>query len=184
MPTDVEYQAAIQGYGRRELLELWDKVIAADTQEAFWTPGKAFEYLIVRAFELEGAEVRYPYIVKIAEAIVEQIDGVVYSHGLSCMIESKDWKGYVGFEPIAKLRNQLLRRPGSTIGAVFSRTGFTDPAVTLAQFLSPQTVLLWGGDEVLYALERFRMRESLLVKYRASVEQGLSYYNLVLGDLP
>jgi hypothetical protein len=30
-----------------------------------WAPGKAFEYLVLRAFQLEGAEVRWPYSVRI-----------------------------------------------------------------------------------------------------------------------
>ncbi len=162
MPTDADYELAIKLYDHDALLHLWHTVIANDSTDDFWIPGKAFEYLIVRAFELEGAEVRYPYSVPIAEEIVEQIDGVVYAQGLSCLIESKDWKEYVGIEPIAKLRNQLLRRPGTVIGSIFSRGGFTNPARTLAQFLAPQTILLWNGDEILYALENLKMREGLL----------------------
>jgi hypothetical protein len=60
--------------------------------------------------------------VKINEGEVEQIDGVVYSDELACLVECKDEAGKVNFEPIAKLRNQLLRRPGAAIGMVFSRS--------------------------------------------------------------
>ena len=130
---------------------------------------------------MEGAEVRYPYTAPIGEEIVEQIDGVVYADGLSCLIKSKDWNESIGIEPIAKLRNQLLRRPGATIGAIFSRGGFTGPARTLAQFLAPQTILLCIGVEILYAIENAKMREGLIVKYRASVEYGTPYYDMRTG---
>ncbi|MFN9817569.1 MAG: ParA family protein, partial [Pseudanabaena sp.] len=48
---------------------------------------------------------------------------------LTVNVESKDFADKkVDIAPIAKLRNQLLRRPTATVGLVFSRTGFTDPA--------------------------------------------------------
>jgi hypothetical protein len=137
----------------------------------------------VRAFEVEGADVQYPYTVRIADEVVEQIDGVVYTDGLACVLESKDWQVDIDSAPIAKLRNQLQRRPASTIGAVFSRTNYTDPAMTLAQFLAPQTILLWRGEDIAYALTHAQMRLGLIAKYRACVQLGITYYDLRAGGL-
>ena len=58
MATNAEYQARIQGYDRSQLLTLWDHIQNNDTPD--WEPGRALEYLVVRSFELESAEVAYP----------------------------------------------------------------------------------------------------------------------------
>ncbi len=43
----------------------------------------------------------------------------------------------VNFEPIAKLRSQLMRRPSSAIASLFSMGGFTEPALSLLNFIYP-----------------------------------------------
>ncbi len=58
---------------------------------------------MIRSFELEGAEVAYPFVVQMGGTIVEQIDGAVHTNGLSCLIECKDQVGNVNIDPIAKL---------------------------------------------------------------------------------
>ncbi|UUO15978.1 MULTISPECIES: restriction endonuclease [Aphanizomenonaceae] len=93
---------------------------------------------------------------------IEQIDGVVYADGLSCIIECKDTAKPVKIEPIAKLRNQLLRRPAATIGSIFSRSGFTEASETLAGFVAPQTILLWGGEEIKYSGSSVIFMETLV----------------------
>ena len=176
MAGEDEYRARIREYDGDGLLDLWRSVEAGDTPD--WEPGKAFEYLVLRAFQIEKAEVRWPYSVRQGGEQIEQIDGVVYAEGLACVLESKDYAKAVNVEPIAKLRNQLLRRPVSTIGIVFSRNGFTSPAKTLAQFISPQTILLWEGREVEYALCNRCFRKALRRKHRFAVEEGIPDYNI------
>jgi hypothetical protein len=182
MATGAEYEARILGYGWEQLSELWQGIQA--NQITNWEPGKALEYLVLRAFQLEGADVVYPYSVVIESEEIEQIDGAVYAGGLACLIECKDQADRVNIEPIAKMRNQLLRRPASAIGIVFSRSGFTYAARTLAQYIAPQTVLLWNGDEIDYALERQQMCQTLVKKYRLFVEHGIPAYDIRLGELP
>ena len=109
--------------------------------------------------------------------MIEQIDGAVFVDGLSCLVESKDAKPQ-SIEPIAKMRNQLSRRPASTVGLIFSSGGFTDPARLAAHFLAPQTVLLWDGAEVDFCLRKAFFRRGLLGKYQHAVEQGIPYYNV------
>lgn len=142
MTTAAQYEAMIQSLQWDDLRSLWQKIKQRNTPE--WGSGKAFEYLVIRAFQLDGAQVRYSYSVRFGEGEeVEQIDGAVHYSGLSCLVESKDFdQRNVNIEPIAKLRNQLLRRPASVVGLVFSCTGFTNPAIMLSRFLSPQTILL------------------------------------------
>ena len=154
LTTAAEYEAMIQSLQWADLRSLWEKIKQRNTPE--WDSGRAFEYLVIRAFQLDGAQVRYSYSVSFGEGEeVEQIDGAVHYSGLSCLVESKDFaEKKVNIEPIAKLRNQLLRRPASTLGLVFSSTGFTNPAIMLSRFLSPQTILLWNGQEIQYALEQ------------------------------
>ncbi len=177
MTTDAEYQAIIITYNWDELIELWSEIKAKNTSN-FWDEGKALEYLVLRAFQLDGAEVAWPYSVKIQDTIVEQIDGVVYVDSLACLIECKDATKEVNVEPIAKLRNQLLRRPATAIGSVFSRSGFTEAAVTLTGFVAPQTILLWGGTEIEYSLTNKCICKFLVKKYRVCVQECIPNYDI------
>lgn len=171
----------ISEYDWDDLLNFWKSIEAGNTPS--WQPGEAFEYLILRAFQLEGATVRWPYIVMLEGEEIEQIDGAVYSDGLCCLIECKNSTKPVNTGPIAKLRNQLLRRPSATIGLFFSRSGFTSPAMSVARFMAPQTMLLWTGYEVAYALENKLMRRALVAKYRHCIEEGFPNYDVIDKDL-
>jgi Restriction endonuclease len=182
MTTAAEYQRRIETYDRVQLLDLWTQIQACDTPN--WEAGKALEYLIIRAFQLEGADVTYPYSTAIAGTVLEQIDGAVYSDGLSCLVECKDQTSNVAIEPVAKLRSQLLRRPAGAIGIVFSTTEFTEATQILAQHNSNQAILLWDGTEIDYALNHQRLRTGLMQKYRYCVERALPNFKINLGDLP
>lgn len=177
MATESEYQKRVEHYGWAELSNLWQSIQQNNTPD--WADGKALEYLILRAFELEKAEVRYPYSVpmktvstKESEKDLEQIDGVVYVKGIACLIECKDYKDRINFEPIAKLRSQLMRRPSATIASIFGVNGFTDPAMMLLNFIYPQTILAWEADEIEYCLQHKSFSKGLIEKYRKAVEEG------------
>ncbi len=137
---------------------------------------------MLRALELDDARIVWPYPVHFDAELTEQIDGAVYVDGLAVLVESKCYRGPVNFEPIAKLRSQLGRRPASTVGAIFSYGGFTIPALRLSQHLSPQTILLWDGDEVEHALKggKGKMASGLRRKYERAVERGIPDYNLIV----
>ncbi|AFY47888.1 hypothetical protein Nos7524_2035 [Nostoc sp. PCC 7524] len=177
MTTDADYQARIITYGWDDLRILWSEIKTKSTS-TFWDEGKALEYLVLRAFQLDGAEVAWPYTVKIQDTIVEQIDGVVYTDGLACLVECKDTAKEVNIEPIAKLRNQLLRRPATALGSVFSRSGFTEAAVTLTGFVAPQAILLWRGEEIEYSLTNQCICRFLVKKYRVCVQKCIPNYDI------
>ncbi len=90
MPTREEYEAQIQAMGWPELRALWNRIKVRGTPG--WAPGKAFEYLVLRAFELNGADVRWPYTVFLhgQDEVIEEIDGSVRVRGLYGLIECKD----------------------------------------------------------------------------------------------
>jgi hypothetical protein len=115
--------------------------------------------------------------------VVEQIYGAVYSDNLSCLVGCKDQESNLTIDPMAKLRNQLLRRPLGVVGLVFSSTGFTESMLIPAQYSANQAILLWNGSEVTYALTYQKTRAGLTQKYRYCVEQGLPHYNLNIGEL-
>lgn len=135
------------------------------------------EHLVLRGFELSGAEVRWPYRVPIAGETAEQIDGAIHVDHFACLVECKDTAAEANIDSLAKLRNQLLRRHGGAIGLVFSRSGFTPPALTLAQFLAPQMILLWGGEELAVLLDREDLVEPLRRKYRHCIQTGSPDYD-------
>lgn len=149
-----------------------------------WEPGKVFEYVILRAFELDGAAVRWPYTVSAHGQIVEQIDGAVHAGNLWCLVEAKNTARAVSFDAVAKLRQHLSRRPPGVLGLLFSRSGFTDPAITLARFQAPQNILLWSGNDLTIALDKRTMVRALDVKYRYAVEEGTPKYELDTDGMP
>jgi hypothetical protein len=111
---------------------------------------------------------------------MEQIDGALHLNGSWFLAELKAESGDIAVAPIAKLRNQLQRRPAGTLGVVFSRKGFTDAARALASFTAPQTILLWSGEDLEYAFKHKYFKKGLLAKQRMAVRNGLSDYSLRL----
>lgn len=146
-----------------------------------WASGKAFEHIILHGFALEGADVRWPFEVREGKYAIEQIDGAVYCDGLACLIESKDYSEAINIEPVAKLRNQLARRPAGTLGLIFARNGYTPSAKYLVKTHMPLNILLWEFDELKSAIAARSMRRALQTKFRAAVEKALPDYNIERG---
>jgi len=183
MPTTEEYEARIRRLPWPGLQKLWEAIKQRDTPG--WDAGKAFEYLILRAFELDGARVRWPYSVNLfGGEEIEQIDGSFSWGGLYGLVECKDESEDIASGPISKLRNQLLRRPWGTIGLLFTSRTFTEPAVRLAYFSLPQAILLWSGDEVEHCMEKRKIGPFCELKYRACVDLGTPDFDVRRGDLP
>jgi hypothetical protein len=87
----VDYIAKIGASGWPELAKLWALIEAVPRKPITgWAAGKALEHLVLRAFELSGAEVIWPYSVNLQGTLVEQIDGMVLLDGLTIMVETKD----------------------------------------------------------------------------------------------
>ncbi len=181
MMTQEECLARIQLFNQQDLIRLWQDIITRSTAKAGWLPGKAFELLILQAFKLEGAEVIWPFEVRLFDSLIEQIDGVIHlgPSTFSILVESKDLNSAINIEPIAKMRSQLQRRSNATIGSVFSVNGFTEPALTLARFMAPQTILLWNKEDIGYCLINHVIIKSFTLKYRHHVEHGLPDFSIV-----
>jgi hypothetical protein len=144
-----------------------------------WPPGKAFEHIVLRAFEIERtARVIWPFTVPLQGKVIEQIDGAVYVEGLPCLIETKDYDDPLNIEPIAKLRNQLMRRPSGTMGLVFTMSNFTDPAKSLTRLMNPLSILLWDYHELRYGIENQVMCRGLVTKFMYAVEWRMPDYDI------
>jgi hypothetical protein len=143
-----------------------------------WPPGRALEYVVLRGFEIEGAEVKWPYQVMQDDHVIEQIDGFVYCDGLYCLVESKDYSEAIDIGPITKLRHQLARRPSNSLGIVFARSGFTDPMKLQMRMLVPLNVLLWEIDELETAIRKQHMRTALQLKFKQAVQFGVPDANV------
>ncbi|MBI4568327.1 MAG: restriction endonuclease [Planctomycetes bacterium] len=180
----------IRRFGPRQLLSLLDRVEKRDVSLADWPAGKAFEYAVVRAFEIEAkrskrAHVEYPFVVPESGdagnggGALEQIDGIVYFDGIGCLLESKDHEDSVSYKEIAKLESALRRRPALTIGALFSTAGFTEPAKILTQRALPRTILLWELKEIIHATRRGMMLDGLRKKLRMAMKLGAIDWSLV-----
>lgn len=178
----IDYVSKISGRNIDGLRRLWRQVKARRTPG--WAPGKAFEHLILRAFEIEGCQITWPYAVNLGDQVVEQIDGMISIENLKCMVEAKDYDSPINAEPVAKLRNQLLRRPAGVLGCIFSSSGFTAPASILATYSAPQAILLWSGDEIETLLETGQFVRALKTKYHRLVQDGVPDFDIRVGALP
>src|SRR5690349_14852001 len=85
----VDYVKRVRRLDWPKLNKLWQRIKLRKTPR--WAAGKAMEHLILRAFELGGAEVIWPYRVQLDGVEVEQIDGMVIHNGITCLVESKDF---------------------------------------------------------------------------------------------
>jgi hypothetical protein len=184
-----DYVRRIRAMDIVALRRLWAEIQANDTPG--WESGKALEHLILRAFEVEGAHVKYPF--KVASPLrlleqdgkyrapksFEQLDGAVFADGLSCLVECKDGADVEDMEPIAKLRLRLERRPVTVMGLVFSRSGFSVAAKIVAQFLSPLNIILWDGNDIDLCLHHGSFRQGLVNKHRVAVAEGRPTLSLI-----
>ncbi len=184
MASNDEYEGRARAMDHLALAKLWSEIQARTVSG--WPPGRALEYLVIRGFELSGAVASYPYSVRLPLADdsrqFEQIDGMVHVGGLWCLCEAKDTSEPQNIEPIAKLRNQLTRRPAGNVGLVFSVAGFTEPAKLATNFMGEHAILLWTGADIDWAV-RHSFAEALLRKYRAAVETGLRDHALLPEDV-
>lgn len=153
---------------------------------AGWRLGKAFEHLVMRAFSLSGLRTEYPYNVPVAGHPLEQIDGLVYLRDTPFLVECKD-RSSADIGAIAKMRNQLARRPPATMGCVFVSGAFSDPAVILTNFAAPHRITLWDGTDVAEALTARDFASTLARKYHDLCMFGLtdqsSYYREVRANV-
>lgn len=176
MPPPGPSNALVSTMGWPELRNLWSDINASTATG--WADGKALEDLVLRAFSLDKVTITWPFDVRLDGVVVEQVDGVLHLGTRSFLLECKDTASPVNATPIQKLSAQVQRRPPGTMGLIVSRSGFTDPAVTIAQFMSPQLVLLCSGVDLGVMLEEERPSELLRAKYRACVERALPDYDL------
>jgi hypothetical protein len=168
---DLEYIKRAEKMDWKALRKLWKAIQAEKTPD--WDGGKALEHLVVRAFKLNGLEAEYPYDVPPGGKPLEQIDGLVRLDYATFLIECKDQET-VDIEVIAKLRNQLMRRPDTTLGCVFTAGDFTEPALTLADFAVPHRILLWTGVDIDGCLTAENFGAVLREKYRHLCKYGMT----------
>jgi hypothetical protein len=169
--TDEEYVRRVERMTWKQLAKLWQQIQARSTPG--WGSGKALEHLVIRAFRLSGLEAEYPYDVPPGGKPIEQIDGLVHLDCYTFLVECKD-KGTIDIEPVAKLLNQLSRRPATTLGCVFSADDFTEPALLLTDLSLPHRILLWSETDIGDALGRSDFKGTLLAKYRHLCKYGLT----------
>ena len=173
MATSTEYEDEIKGMGQTQLQELWAKHAEGTFDKDFWKSGKLLEYVVLRAFELEGAKVTYPYSVRddIRNIEIEQIDGAIHIDGFHCLTECKDYaKDSIDVVPLAKMRNQLARRHSSLFGMFFTMTKFTDSAEALVGYMAPQLILLWEREDFDYCIMNGCFVDCMKKKYEAALE--------------
>lgn len=175
--TAKDLQRDAEKWAYSDLLKIWEQIKAGSPVQGF-AAGKAFEYLVIRAFQLEKTDVRWPFQVTYPQKFgtMEQIDGIVYLSQRAFLVESKDLSEPAAIESVAKLRFRLESRPPSTMGVLFSVRDFSLPTEVFTQFASPLNVLLWGSSDLDIALASQSMTEGLRQKLEFATEYGLPLY--------
>lgn len=185
MPPNVETRSAVDleneasRWTRDDLVALWERIKAEDEIPG-WAPGKTFEYLVIRAFQLEHLTARWPFIVTYPQKFgaMEQLDGVVYLGERAFLVESKNLSEPAAIEAVTKLRFRLESRPPGLMGVLFSTNNFSLQTEVFAQFASPLNVLLWSRSDLDHALAAGSMREGLQRKLEYAIEWGLPLFPL------
>jgi hypothetical protein len=174
---DLEMEA--RAWRRADLIRIWN-AIKTGMPIAGWPAGKAFEYLVVRAFEIEGARVLWPFQVIYPQKFgtMEQVDGVAYLGDRAFLLESKNLSEPMAVEAVARLRMRLESRPPGTMGVLFSVQNFTLPTEVFTQFATPLNVLLWESGDLDVALANASMVDSLRAKLDYATEHGLPILRL------
>jgi hypothetical protein len=175
-----EYIKRIEAMSWPELAVLWEAIKIGEV--AGWEEGKAFEHLVMRGFALSGLAIEYPYDVPPGGSPIEQIDGLVILGCHTFLVECKD-SDKVDIEAIAKLRNQLLRRPKTTFGCVFTTGAFTAPALIITDFSVPHRILLWSGFDVQECVSKKDFKKTLQDKYGHLCKYGLTDHSPYYEEL-
>ena len=171
---DINYREKAQKLTWKSLPPLWQRI--KDGETPGWDDGKAFEHLIVRAFELSDLRVEYPFDVPPGGKRIEQIDGMVFLGQILFLLECKDTET-VNIAVIAKMSNQLSRQPPATMGCVFTTGGYTEQAGMLADFAVPHRIILWAAEDIEEALAARDFSKTLVKKYEDLCKFGLTDYS-------
>lgn len=177
--TPMAMRQVAETWTAADLLRFWER-IKNGKRIPGWQKGGAFEYLIIRAFQLEGTRVCWPFQVTYPQKFgtMEQIDGIVYLGERAFLLESKDLSEPAAIEAVAKLRFRLEGRPPSMMGVLFSVQDFTLPTEVFTQFVSPLNVLLWGRADLDVAIKSSTMTDGLKRKLEHANEHGLPLFAL------
>ena len=168
----IEYKASekilikrVQGYDWIQLERFWQKIKNKTAPK--WSKGKALEYMLIRAFDLEGAEVLYPYNNEVLKA-QEQFDGFVFVKelGVGFLIECKDWNDKVAFDELAKLHGRLSYRMNTACGLFLSRSGYTPSAIEMMYMVHPHNIILWEFSDIDECFKNRTFLKALKYKYQ------------------
>ena len=164
-PAEQKMVNTIRSFNKQKLKKFWQQIKSGNALG--WSSGKALEYMLVRAFDLEGAEVVYPFNNFVLTS-QEQFDGYVFVKelGAGFLIECKEWKDKVSFDELAKLHGRLTYRMPSTYGIFLSKSGFTPSAVELMFMMHPHNVLLWSYSEIDECFKNFKFMKALKYKFQ------------------
>jgi len=171
----------VRGYDFNNIHELWELILDGKTLEQGWQRGTALEYLIVRLFELYGAQVEYPFNGKLASSgrTLEEFDGLIQYRDYRVLLECKDTAVPVKYDVVAKLKAQIQRRPIFVGGSIFAKSGFKESAEVMAVESAREGVLLWNAidiNEVVYC--RRNICEALELKFWWLVKRVKPDYNI------
>jgi hypothetical protein len=195
MASNLELENRIQAYDWPMLRSFWDEIKNNNTANLTpsWASGKAFEYFIIRCFELSGCEVVYAFDVTNRQAGIknnnksfQQIDGIVYlTINFPFVIEAKNEAGNAKEADIDKLIGRLGQRPPQTMGCFFDTKGYSDGV--LFQLLSKpnKNLLLWEKLDIdfLFSDANFQNNQPIIniadilrAKWKFFVERMNPYY--------
>lgn len=134
--------------------------------------GKLLEGILNRLFIADGISVReaFALVSQKGEGVVEQIDGAVEIEGTIYLVEMKWWKEPLGTAEVSPHLVKVFSR-GHAGGILISKSGFTQPAITICkEALTQKIIVLCELEEIVQLLERQgSLQELIRSKIRAAV---------------
>ena len=198
MPGPADPFRSWSAFDRDDLRLTWEALLPPEEAEPRFRgesvtrqqAGWVFERWIMEAFRLDGVRgyPRFTNPMTTTGRPREEIDGLLYDGWQGFLVEAKHEADRLGIDPIFRLHLMAEQRPVGTIGLLFSLSGFTEPALEIADRLKPIRVLLFDKDDLAWAIwEDLGLLAMVRRKWRMAVRSGrpnmpMDAYIVPFGD--
>lgn len=177
--TEEEYEKEVSLLDWTGILKEWRAKQTGCINAIEWAPGKALEYLILRAFDLERnrpsdvQDVKYPFHKNSDGKQEQQIDGYIRTSRCCFLEECKDKKSKAKESDLSQLYIRVSNRPDTVIGLFFSMGGYTPSAIKSNE--SQCHIILWDREDIEYCFDNMCFVDCLNYKLDMAEQKSIYY---------
>lgn len=177
--SEKEYEREVSRLDWAGILKEWRAKQEGHINAIKWAPGKALEYLVLRAFDLERnrrsdvQDVKYPFHKNTEGKQEQQIDGYIRTLRCCFLEECKDKKYKTKESDLSQLYTRVSCRPDTVVGLFFSMGGYTPSAIKSNE--NQCHIILWDREDIEYCFDNMCFVDCLNYKLDMA-EQESKYY--------